>query len=72
MIKRKLHDAYSNRNCGREVAASPAIRWLWSSFIYHYSRIQTTLDLSTQQDNDEARAAQEFLRALGISSQLIH
>jgi integrase len=41
--------------------------------ILRHSRIQTTLDLYTQQDNDEARAAQgEFLRALGMGSQLIH
>jgi len=37
-----------------------------------HSRIQTMLDLYTQQDNDEARAAQgQFLRALGMGSQLI-
>ena len=40
--------------------------------ILRHSRIQTTLDLYTQQDNDEARAAQgQFLRALGMGSQLI-
>jgi hypothetical protein len=35
-------------------------------------RIQTTLDLYTQEDSDEARAAQgEFLRALGMQSELV-
>lgn len=37
--------------------------------ILRHSRIQTTLDLYTQKDNDEARGAQgEFLKALGLSS----
>lgn len=40
--------------------------------ILRHSRIQTTLDLYTQQDNDEARAAQgAFLRALGMGSRLV-
>lgn len=40
--------------------------------ILRHSRIQTTLDLYTQQDNDEARAAQgEFLRALGMNTQMV-
>jgi integrase len=37
--------------------------------ILRHSRIQTTLDLYTQDDSDETRAAQgEFLKALGIPS----
>jgi hypothetical protein len=37
-----------------------------------HSKIQTTLDLYTQEDSDEARAAQgEFLRALGMQSELV-
>ena len=37
-----------------------------------HSRIQTTLDLYTQQDNDEARGAQgEFLKALGMRPELV-
>lgn len=37
--------------------------------ILRHSKIQTTLDLYTQQDNDETRAAQgEFLRALGMNA----
>jgi integrase len=40
--------------------------------ILRHSRIQTTLDLYTQKDSDEARAAQgEFLRALGMQSELV-
>jgi integrase len=40
--------------------------------ILRHSRIQTTLDLYTQEDSDEARAAQgEFLRALGMQSELV-
>lgn len=36
--------------------------------ILRHSRIQTTLDLYTQEDNDEARGAQgKFLRAVGVS-----
>jgi len=35
--------------------------------ILRHSRIQTTLDLYTQQDGDETRAAQgQFLKALGM------
>ena len=35
--------------------------------ILRHSRIQTTLDLYTQQDSDEARAAQgAFLKAFGM------
>jgi integrase len=41
--------------------------------ILRHSRIQTTLDLYTQEDSDEARAAQgEFLEALGMRSQMAH
>lgn len=37
--------------------------------ILRHSRIQTTLDLYTQDDGDETRAAQgEFLKALGMPS----
>jgi hypothetical protein len=37
--------------------------------ILRHSRIQTTLDLYTQEDGDEARAAQgAFLTALGMPS----
>lgn len=37
--------------------------------ILRHSRILTTLDLYTQQDSDEARAAQEaFLTAIGLSA----
>ena len=40
--------------------------------ILRHSRIQTTLDLYTQEDSDEARAAQgEFLQALGMGSELV-
>jgi integrase len=40
--------------------------------ILRHSRIQTTLDLYTQEDSDETRAAQgEFLQALGIESELV-
>jgi len=40
--------------------------------ILRHSRIQTTLDLYTQEDSDEARAAQgEFLKALGMRSEMI-
>jgi integrase len=40
--------------------------------ILRHSRIQTTLDLYTQEDSDEARAAQgEFLQALGMRSELV-
>ena len=40
-------------------------------FLRH-SRIQTTLDLYTQEDSDEALAAQgEFLQALGMRSELV-
>jgi integrase len=40
--------------------------------ILRHSRIQTTLDLYTQEDSDDARAAQgEFLRALGMQSELV-
>jgi integrase len=40
--------------------------------ILRHSRIQTTLDLYTQEDSDEARAAQgEFLRALGMQTELV-
>jgi integrase len=40
--------------------------------ILRHSRVQTTLDLYTQEDSDEARAAQgEFLKALGIESEMV-
>jgi integrase len=40
--------------------------------ILRHVRIQTMLDLYTQNDGDEARAAPgEFLHALGIESQLV-
>jgi hypothetical protein len=40
--------------------------------ILRHSRIQTTLDLYTQEDSDEARAAQGvFLQALGTRSELV-
>ena len=40
--------------------------------ILRNSRIQTTLDLCTQGDGDEARAAQgAFLKELGRASELI-
>lgn len=40
--------------------------------ILRHSRIQTTLDLYTQEDSDEARGAQgKFLKAVGISSGMV-
>ena len=40
--------------------------------IPRHSRIQTTLDLYTQEDSDEAWSAQgEFLQALGMRSELV-
>jgi hypothetical protein len=37
--------------------------------ILRHRKIQTTLDLYTQEDNDETRAAQgKFLNAMGMSS----
>jgi integrase len=40
--------------------------------ILRHSKIQTTLDLYTQEDSDETRGAQgEFLRALGMHSTLV-
>jgi integrase len=40
--------------------------------ILRHSRIQTTLDLYTQEDSDETRAAQgEFLKALGMRTELV-
>ena len=37
--------------------------------ILGHSKIQTTLDLCTQEDSDETRAAQgEFLNAVGMSA----
>jgi hypothetical protein len=37
--------------------------------ILRHSKIQTTLDLYTQEDSDETRAAQgEFLRAVGMAA----
>jgi integrase len=40
--------------------------------ILRHSRIQTTLDLYTQEDSDEARGAQgSFLKALGMHSEMV-
>ena len=40
--------------------------------ILRHSRIQTTLDLYTQDDGDETRAAQgQFLKAIGLESRTI-
>jgi hypothetical protein len=40
--------------------------------ILRHSRIQTTLDLYTQEDSDETRAAQgEFLQALGMRAERV-
>jgi len=40
--------------------------------ILRHSRIQTTLDLYTQEDSDEARGAQgKFLKAAGVSSGMV-
>ena len=40
--------------------------------ILRHSRIQTTLDLYTQEDSDEARLAQgEFLKGLGMKAELV-
>ena len=40
--------------------------------ILRHSRIQTTLDLYTQEDSDEARGAQgKFLKAVGVSSGMV-
>jgi integrase len=40
--------------------------------ILRHSRIQTTLDLYTQEDSDETRAAQgEFLSAVGMSTEAV-
>jgi hypothetical protein len=40
--------------------------------ILRHSKIQTTLDLYTQEDADEARAAQgAFLAAVGLKSEAI-
>jgi integrase len=40
--------------------------------ILRHSRIQTTLDLYTQEDSDEARGAQgAFLKALGMHSEVV-
>ena len=40
--------------------------------ILRHSRIQTTLDIYTQSDGDETRAAQgAFLKELGIASEMI-
>jgi hypothetical protein len=41
--------------------------------ILRHSRIQTTLDLYTQEDGDETRAAQgAYLRALGMRSGIVN
>jgi integrase len=40
--------------------------------ILRHSRVQTTLDLYTQEDSDEARGAQgEFLKAVGMHSGMV-
>jgi len=40
--------------------------------ILRHAKIQTTLDLYTQDDGDETRAAQgEYLTALGVATQLV-
>jgi len=40
--------------------------------ILRHAKIQTTLDLYTQEDGDETRAAQgEFLAALGMKTEAI-
>jgi hypothetical protein len=40
--------------------------------ILRHSRIQTTLDLYTQEDSDEARGAQgKFLKAVGMRSGMV-
>jgi integrase len=40
--------------------------------ILRHSKIQTTLDLCTQEDSDETRAAQgEYLTALGVSTNTV-
>ena len=40
--------------------------------ILRHSKIQTTLDLYTQEDSDETRAAQgEYLMALGVSTNTV-
>jgi integrase len=40
--------------------------------ILRHAKIQTTLDLYTQDDGDETRAAQgEYLRALGVATQMV-
>jgi len=40
--------------------------------ILHYAKIQTTLDLYTQEGGDETLAAQgEYLTALGVVTQLV-
>jgi integrase len=40
--------------------------------LLRHSKIQTTLDLYTQEDSDETRAAQgAFLQAVGLGSQMI-
>jgi len=40
--------------------------------ILHHAKIQTTLDLYTQEDSDETRAAKgEYLMALGVSANTV-
>lgn len=40
--------------------------------ILRHAKIQTTLDLYTQEDSDEARAAQgEYLMALGVATNIV-
>jgi integrase len=40
--------------------------------ILRHSRIQTTLDLYTQNDDDEARGAQgKYLKAMGVTAKMV-
>ena len=40
--------------------------------LLRHSKIQTTLDLYTQEDSDETRAAQgEYLTALGVATEMV-
>jgi integrase len=39
--------------------------------ILRHAKIQTTLDLYTQDDGDETRAQEEYLAALGVATQLV-
>jgi hypothetical protein len=53
------------------VTPETVIRWHVPGLLRH-SKIQTTLDLYTQEDGDEARAAQgEYLMALGVATNTV-